>query len=104
MSIDLCRKSIGVPSLIRPALVSTEVSFVEQVAAVVSCISVIGEARNALTRAGWTATIAANRITIEDAVVAQLIPARFGNSGLLAASWIISSIAGDGSVRIDVEP
>ncbi|MDT7761765.1 MAG: hypothetical protein QOC63_1185, partial [Mycobacterium sp.] len=50
-------------------------SIVERVAKVVSGFSVIGEARNALSAAGWTATIAANRITVDEDVLAQFIPA-----------------------------
>lgn len=70
-----------------------EVSMVESVAKVVSGISIIGQARNALHAAGWAATITANRITVDDSVVAQLIPARMGTYGMVNASWVISSTA-----------
>jgi hypothetical protein len=69
-------------------------SMVESVARVVSGISVIGAARNALDAAGWTTTIAANRITVGEHVLAQFIPAKFGTGGLINARWVISSIAG----------
>ena len=69
-------------------------SMVERVARVVSGISVIGEARNALDAAGWTATITANRITVDEEVLAQFVPAKVGFFGLINASWIIYSIAG----------
>lgn len=70
------------------------VSMVERVANVVSGISVIGEARNALSTDGWRATIAANRITIGDEVLAQLIPAKAGRFGYVSARWVIYSTAG----------
>ncbi len=70
------------------------VSLVESVARAVSGISVIGEARNALEAAGCVATIAANRITVDDAVEAQFIPAKVGAYGQIHARWIVSSIAG----------
>ena len=76
------------------------VSMVERVARVVSGTSVIGKARNALETDGWTATIAANRITVADEVLAQLIPARIGTFGLIDARWIIYSIAGTSPVWI----
>jgi hypothetical protein len=69
-------------------------SMVERVARVVSGISAIGEARNALDAAGWTATITANRITVDKEVLAQFVPAKVGSFGLINASWIIYSIAG----------
>jgi hypothetical protein len=68
-------------------------STVERVAKVVSGISVIGEACTALDAAGWTATTTANRITVDDEVLAQFIPAKVGTFGLVSARWIIYSIA-----------
>lgn len=76
------------------------VSTAEGVAVIVSGISIIGEAQRALQSAGWTATIAANRITVNDALVAQLIPARMGTYGMVSASWVVSSIAGASPVWI----
>ena len=55
-----------------------EIHTVEKVGRVLSGISRIGEARNALERAGWRATIAANRVTVNEEVLAQLIPATVG--------------------------
>ena len=69
-------------------------STVERVAKVVSGISVIGQARTALAAAGWTATIAANRITVDDEVLAQFVPAKSGTAGRIEARWVIYSIAG----------
>ncbi|OBF32967.1 hypothetical protein A5724_20245 [Mycobacterium sp. ACS1612] len=65
----------------------------EQVARVVSDCSVIGEARNALNAAGWTAKIAANRISVDEEILVQLIPAKFGTYGLVGARWVVYSIA-----------
>jgi hypothetical protein len=75
-------------------------SMVESVARVVSGVSVIGRARNALEAAGWTATIAANRITVDDEVLAQFIPAETGIFGPVNARWIVYSIAGTHPVWI----
>jgi hypothetical protein len=75
-------------------------SMVERVAEVVSRFSVIGEARNALNAAGWTATITANRITVAEEVLAQFIPAKGGTFGLISGRWIIYSIAGTHPVWI----
>jgi hypothetical protein len=69
-------------------------SMVERVAKVVSGFSVIGEARNALSAAGWTATIAANRITVDEDVLAQFIPAKVGAFGLIRPCWLVYSSAG----------
>lgn len=66
---------------------------VENVAHVVSGVSLIGVARDALRAAGHVATIAANRITIDDTVEAQFIPAEVGTYGLSDARWIVSPVA-----------
>jgi hypothetical protein len=76
------------------------VSIVESVASIVSGVSAIGQARNLLQAAGWAATIAANRITVDDAVEAQFIPPVVGTYGLVDARWIVSSIAGRNPVWI----
>jgi hypothetical protein len=47
----------------------------EQVAKVLDGVSAIGVARTALEHAGWNATIAGNRITVNQEVEAQLIAA-----------------------------
>jgi hypothetical protein len=69
-------------------------SMVERVAKVVAGISVIGEARNALDLAGWTATITANRISVGEEILAQFLPAKVGSAGLIEARWVVYSIAG----------
>jgi hypothetical protein len=73
---------------------------VEKVAKIVSGCAVIGEARSALNAAGWTATIAANRITVGEDVLAQYIPANIGTYGPINARWIIYSFAGGQPVWI----
>ena len=45
----------------------------EQVAKVVAGISLIGLARYALEAAGFSATVTANRITVEGAIIAQFL-------------------------------
>jgi hypothetical protein len=47
----------------------------EQVAKVLAGVSAIGVARTALGQAGWNATIAGNRITVNQEVEAQFIAA-----------------------------
>ena len=77
-----------------------EIHTVEQVGWVLSGISLIGEARNALERAGWRATIAANRVTVNEEVLAQLIPATAGSFGAVDAYWVIYAISGTRPVWI----
>jgi UDP-N-acetyl-D-glucosamine dehydrogenase len=60
-----------------------------QVAQVVVGIGTIGEACDALTRAGWRATIAGNRITVNEAVFAQYIGAGIGSAGRRDPTWMI---------------
>ena len=62
----------------------------EQVAGVVARIPAIGKACYALRKAGWRATIAGNRITVNDEVFAQFI----GPAGGVDARWVIYRIAG----------
>ena len=68
-------------------------ALVESVEQVVSGFSIIGHACNALRAAGWSTKITANRITVDDAIEAQLIPSRFGTDGLTDARWVVSQIA-----------
>jgi len=77
-----------------------KIQTVEKVGRVLSGISLIGEARNALERAGWRATIAANRVTVNDEVLAQLIPATVGSFGAVDAYWVIHAISGTRPVWI----
>ncbi len=54
----------------------------EQVADVVADIPAIGVARDALQQAGWSATIAGNRITVNEDVLVHFISA-FGGAALV---------------------
>ncbi len=75
-------------------------SMVESVAKVISGVAANGHARNLLQAAGWAATIAANRITVDGAVEAQFIPAQVGRYGRVDARWIVSSTVGTDPVWI----
>lgn len=50
-----------------------EITFTEFVARTIAGISLIGHARTVLERAGWDATIVANRITVNGIIEAHLI-------------------------------
>jgi hypothetical protein len=63
----------------------------EQVAGVVAGIRAIGKACEALIGMGWRASIAGNRITVNDEVLAQFIGGRGAGGG---ATWVIYAIAG----------
>ena len=67
---------------------------VEQVAGVVAGIPAIGKACYALRKAGWRATIAGNRITVNDEVFAQFIGRGCRPAGGVDARWVIYRIAG----------
>jgi hypothetical protein len=66
----------------------------EQVAGVVAGIPTIGEGCDALRKAGWRASIAGNRITVNDEVFAQFIGATVSPPGGVDARWVIYRIAG----------
>ena len=66
----------------------------EQVAGVLAGIPAIGEACDALKQAGWRASIAGNRITVNDEVFAQFIGATVGALGGIDARWVVYRIAG----------
>jgi hypothetical protein len=66
----------------------------EQVAGVVAGIPAIGKACEALVKGGWRASIAANRITVNDEVIAQFIGAGVGRADGVEATWVIYGIAG----------
>jgi hypothetical protein len=72
----------------------------EQVAKVVAGIPTIGEACDALRKAGWRAGIAGNRITVNDKVFAQFIGATVGGFGGIDARWVVNRIAGTPPVWI----
>jgi hypothetical protein len=73
---------------------ATAVLTAESVAKVIAGISTIGHARTVLERAGLRATVAANRITVGNEIVAQLIPARSGIYGPISEQWIVHSLDG----------
>ena len=62
-------------------------------AGVVAGISTIGKACDALMKAGWAASIAGNRITVNDEVFAQFVGAGVGPAGGVDARWVIYRIA-----------
>jgi hypothetical protein len=66
----------------------------EQVARVVAAVPTIGAACHALRKAGWRATIAANRITVEDTVFAQFIGAAVDEIGDAHVNWMVYGITG----------
>jgi hypothetical protein len=66
----------------------------EQVAAVVAGIPTIGAACNALRKSGHSATIAGNRITVDDDVFVQFIGASAGAYGWTEARWMIYRVGG----------
>ena len=72
----------------------------EQVAGVVAGIPTIGRACEALIRAGWRASIAGNRITVNDEVLAQFIGAGMGRAGCVDPTWVIYAIAGSAPVSV----
>jgi len=72
----------------------------EQVAGVVAGIPAIGEACDALRKAGWCASIAGNRITVNEEVFAQFIGATAGAPADTGARWVIYRIAGTPPVWI----
>ncbi|MBB5164237.1 hypothetical protein [Mycobacterium sp. AZCC_0083] len=86
-----------------PALPGDDVDatlIVEQVARVLAGIPAIGWGSRALEAAGWHATIAGNRITVNYEVFAQFISASVGQYGQVDASWVIYTVAGTRPVWI----
>lgn len=72
----------------------------EQVAKVIAGIPLIGKACDALKQAGWRATIAGNRITVNNDLFAWFIGATVNQNGGADASWVIQKIAGTPPVWI----
>jgi hypothetical protein len=72
----------------------------ELVAGIVNGVPSIGEACALLRKAGWHATIAANRVTVDDEVFAQFIGASSGPHGPIEARWLVYRIAGASPVWI----
>lgn len=66
----------------------------EQVARVVAGIPAIGKACEALSRAGWRASIAGNRITVNEEVAAQFVCAGIDSTGGADPTWVIYGISG----------
>jgi hypothetical protein len=66
----------------------------EQVASVIAGVPVISRACEALAQAGWRASIAGNRITVNDEVMAQFIGAGVGRADGVEARWLIYAITG----------
>src|SRR5262245_43501479 len=64
----------------------------EQIAEIVAGIPVIGGARDALADAGWQTTIAGNRITIDDEVIAQFIACSTQSGRTGDGYWVIFRI------------
>jgi hypothetical protein len=80
--------------------IETRTPTTEQVAAVVAGIPAIGKACEALIREGWRASIAGNRITVNDGVFAQFMGACKGGPGVIDATWVVFAIAGTPSVQV----
>lgn len=66
---------------------------VEGVANVVAGIPAIGIALRALEAAGWHATIAGNRITVDEEVLVQFVAPTVGRFGRIGATWMIHAVA-----------
>lgn len=66
---------------------------VKQVARVVATTPAIGAACDVLRRAGWRATIAGNRITVEDSVFAQFVGTTADSLGNVHARWMVYATA-----------
>ncbi|HYO03840.1 MAG TPA: hypothetical protein VET27_18995 [Mycobacterium sp.] len=66
---------------------------VECVAKAVAGVPAIGNALKALQAAGWRATIAGNRITVNEQVFVQFIASTVGKFGRVGATCLIYSVA-----------
>jgi hypothetical protein len=81
----------------------------EQVAKMVAGISTIGHARTVLERAGWTATITANRITVNQEIEAQFIAVNGKTWWQIYTAdgtppvWIVGAAAVDPANRVGAE-
>jgi hypothetical protein len=61
----------------------------EQVAKVVAGVSFIGLASRALERAGWSAAIVANRITVNHEIIAQFVAGTIDEP-----CWLVYTVTG----------
>lgn len=75
-------------------------TLVEDIAGVVAGHSLIGFAQSALFAAGYRATIAGNRITVDDTVAVQYVAPVDGPYGRVAARWVIHRVDGAAPVWI----
>lgn len=66
----------------------------EKVAGLIAGVPLIGMARAALERAGCSATIAGNRITVNDEVCAQYIPSNPSPTGAVDPYWVVYALSG----------
>ena len=73
---------------------------VESLAKMLTGIELIGTARNALEKAGMHATIAGNRITVNDEFFAQFVGAITRPTGRIEARWVIYGVTGASPVWI----
>ncbi|WP_157521427.1 hypothetical protein [Mycobacterium sp. ACS4331] len=73
---------------------------VEEVASLVAGIPAIGHACQALRKVGRRATIAANRITVDDEVIAHLIGVSADDHGSPEARWVTYRITDPDCVRV----
>lgn len=65
---------------------------VDGVANIVAGIPAIGIALRALEAAGWHATIAGNRITVDEQVLVQFVAPTVGRFGRIGATWMIHAV------------
>lgn len=72
----------------------------ERVAGLVAGVPLIGMARAALERAGCSATIAGNRISVNDDICAQYIPSRPSSTGAIDPYWMVYTLNGTAPVWI----
>lgn len=78
----------------------TDTLSVERVAGLVAGVPLIGMARAALEQAGWSATIAGNRITVNDEICAQYTPSRSNPTGVVEPYWVVYTFGGTAPVWI----
>lgn len=72
----------------------------ETVAGLIAGVPLIGMARAALERAGCSATIAGNRITVNDEICAQCIPSSPSPTGAVDPYWVVHALSGAAPVWI----
>lgn len=100
MGIAVRTRTLPIPVAALASPLGMSSSAVLQVSDLVRGKCNIGEARTALTRAGWHANIAGNRITVEDEVIAQYLGARVGSAGIGDPIWVVYPLGHDVPVRV----